>query len=438
MRDVGWAQMGPIKSKSRDGEFGKPTILSMEKENDFRWIKLRTKGGMLFQAYDKGFDPDKDKFVKRNVLEELGPATEKEDKYWASKDARWIRIVTRYGFKIVLDDRGSHATEAEKNDLPRGNGVLIKGKRSPGVKSQTPKGKPRGFYWEFNENDEANHTMWGTPMGLALEMNDRYQYAMLSASMGTGWSKKYQGLKENEFIGKPMMMADPESKSHHLKLDHDNEYIRLKTRASKGAKPSEGVNPSGVRPNELNQGFEARDGEKGDGPWVEIVDCQSRGLWLSKKFNLGIWRAQKQRKMYMFMDEQSRSTVIYNQEPTGKVVIYCSGDVEVVSQQDISLSAERNINLFAGNSIRMQAGGKLLTINDNIWTNATINAERVYAELPNTLPGAIGGISRPGGITIQKKDIPTLPISLEPTDRGKTYNEPFTECPTKEIEHPNK
>lgn len=436
MRDVGWAQMGPVKSKSRQGEYGPPTILSMEKTNDFRWIKLRTKAGMLFQAYDKGSDPNKDKFVKRSLLDEAGPATEKEDKYWASKDARWMRLITRYGYKIVLDDRGSDPIDADNKDYPRGNGILIKGRRSPGVKSQTPRGDPRGYYWEFNENDQTNHTMWGTPMGMAIEMNDRYQYTMLAASMGSGWSKKWQGLKENEFIGKPLMTIDPETKTHHLKLDHDNEYIRLKTRGGKGTKPKQAANQSGVSSGEINQGFEARDGRQGDGPWVEIVDCQRRGIWFSKKHKLGIWRANKQRQMYMFMDEQEKRTVVYNGESNGKVVIYCSGDVELVSSRDISISSNRNVNISAGNSIRMQAGSKLLTIGDNIYTNTTINAERVFAELPNTLPGAIGGISRPGGIPIQKKDPPKLPQQLEPTDRGKTYNAPFVECPSKEIEHP--
>lgn len=56
-RDVGWAQSGPIPSRSRSGEYGQPRILSKETSNDFRWIKIRTKGGMLFQAYDKGFHP---------------------------------------------------------------------------------------------------------------------------------------------------------------------------------------------------------------------------------------------------------------------------------------------------------------------------------------------------------------------------------------------
>ena len=53
MRDAGWAQKGPILSRSRQGEFGPSAILSNEERDDFRWIKIRSKGGMLFQTYDK-------------------------------------------------------------------------------------------------------------------------------------------------------------------------------------------------------------------------------------------------------------------------------------------------------------------------------------------------------------------------------------------------
>lgn len=438
MRDVGWAQKGPIESKSRQGEYAEPVLLSQESKNDYRWIKIRTKGGMLFQSYDKGFDPAKDKFIQRTLLSEQGPSTEKEDKYWSGKDGRWMRMVSRHGYKIVIDDRGSDPIKADEKDFPRGNGILIKGRRSPGVKSQTPRGNPRGFYWEFNENDQANHTTWGTPMGLAIEMNDRYQYAMISASLGAGWSKKWQGIKENEFLGKPTMVRKPEVNSHHLKLDHDNEYVRLKTRGGKGSKPKLAANPSGVTSGEINQGMEARDGSNGDGPWVEVVDCQRRGLWFSKKYRLGIWRANRRKKMCVFMDENENRTVIYNKEDSGKVIIYCSGSVEVVSKKDISLSAERNVNIYAGNSIRMQGGSSYLTINRKVWTNTTINAERVFADLPNTMPGAGGGVRNPGGIPVDPVFEPSLPSVLEPSDRGKTYNDPFIECPASEIEHPIK
>jgi hypothetical protein len=64
-----------------------------------------------------------------------------------------------------------------------------------------------------------------------------------------------------------------------LKIDYENEYIRLKTRAGGGQGPDKPSNPTGVEQSELNQGLEARDGSNGDGPWLELVDCQNRGMW---------------------------------------------------------------------------------------------------------------------------------------------------------------
>jgi hypothetical protein len=414
-RDVGWAQSGPIKSLSRRGEYGDPALLSLEEKNDQRWIKIRTKGGMLFQAYDKGFHPAEDNYVKRKLIDEQGTATEQEDKHWNKKDARWIRLVTRYGLKMVLDDRGSDDKRAEKADSPRGNGILIKGRRSPGAKDSEARGNPRGFYWEFNENNKANHTTWGTPMGLAIEMNDRYQYTLLSASMGTGWSTKWQGIKENEFLGKPLMSKNPEKNSHHIKLDHDNEYIRVKTRGGRGTKPKRPSNPSNVRSGEINQGFEARDGAKGDGPWVEIVDCQRRGMWFSKRYRIGIWRSAKQKRMYMWMDETRRRMVLYNNESNGKIILYCNSDIEIFAQRNLKLTAGQNITMNAGGSIRMQSGGGArLTLSGRMFTNRPV------------------GI---GGLPATRSTKPELPENIEPTDRGKTYNEPFENCPKEEIEH---
>lgn len=434
-RDVGWAQLGPKPSKSRDGEYGEARVLSQEKEADHRWIKIRTKGGMLFQAYDKGFDPDSDKFIKRNLLLEQGASSEKEDIYWAKKDARWIRIVTRYGLKLVLDDRGSNSTQADKRETPRGNGVLIKGRKTPSAKAMDKKGNPRGFYWEFNENDQANHTTWGSPLGQSVEMNDRYQYMMLSATLGKGFSSKWQGIKENEFIRKPTMIRDPEKRSYHLKLDHENEYLRLKTRGGKGTKPLNSANPSGVGKKEINQGIEARDGSNGDGPWVELVDCQHRGLWFSKKHQLGVWRAKKKRKMYMYMDEQNRDIVMYNREGPGKIILYANREVQIISNHNVNIRADGHIFMRAGRSIRMQAGGTTFTIVKNILTNTTINADRVNAYLCGAFPGGGAGCPNPSGVEVDRIEAPIRPDTLEPKDRGKTYNAPFVECPQSEVEH---
>lgn len=425
MRDTGWAQQGPIESKSREGEFGPARILSKESKADYRWIKIRTKGGMLWQAYDKGFHPQEDTFIKRSLLEESGPRSEQEDKYWADRDARWIRTVTRYGIKIVLDDRGSDDKDAHKKEYPRGIGVLIKGRRTPGSKnagSQSSSNDPRGFYWEFNERDDANHTSWGSPLGQVVEINDRYQYIMIASALGKGWVRKWMGLKDNEFSRKPTMMADPESTSHHLKIDHDNEYIRFKTRAGKGNKPDRPVVYSGVSSSEINQGIEARDGENGDGPWVEMVDCQHRGFWLSKTSQLSVWRGQKNKRMYQWFDDsEERKIVVYNNqvidgEPVGVVEIYVGRDVRIISNKEVHIQAAENIHIKTAQQIRLHAGETKFTIYDDnrIKTTATIYAK--------------GFTPSPGGESVTTIDPPQLPSKLEPTDRAKTYNKPYLEA----------
>ena len=425
LRDTGWAQQGPIQSKSRENEFGESRILSKEEVNDFRWIKLRTKGGNLWQAYDKGCDPAEDTFVKRSVLQEVGCKSEREDIYWANKDARQIRSVTRHGLKIVQDDRGTDPINAHKREYPRANGILIKGRRSPGVNAVPSTGNQRGFYWEFNENDEANHTSWGTPMGLSIEMNDRYQYTMMAASMGKKWAAKWKGLKENEFIRKPLMMADAENSSYHLKLDHNNEYLRLKTRGGRGPHAMSQTNKTGVKKDEIQQGLEAHDGMNGMGPWVELVDCQSRGFWFSKKEQLSIWRSKKGRNIYQWIDDKNRQLVIYNNETTGMIEIHAAGNINIISGGDLNLTG-KNITLRADNAIKMQANSDTkFTISGNVSTNKVVSCNSV----------ATGGT---GGVKVQQIKPINPPSVIEPTDRGQTYNGPFVECPIDEVEHPIK
>lgn len=437
-RDVGWAQEGPIKSTSRKGEYGDPSILSKEKTHDFRWIKLRTKAGMLFQAYDKGSDPSSDDYITRPLLEEQGHLSEREDAYWGKKDARWMRLVTRYGLKIVLDDRGTDPKSAEKNEYPRANGVLIKGRRSPASKKRIVKDNPRGFYWEFNENDAANHTMWGTPLGNTIEMNDRYQYLMLAAAMGSKWAAVPQGIKENEFIGKPLMIANPERTSHHLKLDHDNEYIRLKTRSGRGHSPDKGVNPTDLTISNEMQGIEIHDGSKGDGPWVEMVDCEGRGLWLSKKNELSILRGKRRSRMFMWMDEKAKEIVIFG-GAGAKIKIHSSSDIELHANKDIKMQAGGTISLHSGGPLLTSGAGSLLTIGGGgVSTNGNINAAVVHAFFPGTKAGGGAGTASPGGSATYTVSVPPVPSTLEPTDRAKTYNAPFEVCPRDEIQHPIK
>lgn len=428
MRDTGWAQLGDpergtFESLSRQGEYGDPTHLSKQSKHDFRWIKLRTKGGMLFQMSDKGFHPADDEFVRRSLKDEIGAATEDEDVHWAKKDARWIRWMTRYGFKIVLDDRGSDSKGADKSDFPRGNGVLIKGRRTPGSAKDAGnpeiKGKERGFYWEFNEDDEANHSTWGSPLGQAIELNDNNEYMMLAVGLGD-FSEPWRGLEENEFLLKPTRLEDveklkPDQKCYHLVLDHQNEFLRLKTRGGNGEPPHDATkNPSGLSKGDEPQGLEARDGELGDGPWVELVDGEKRGLWFSKNNNLGIWRAKKGTNILIWMDDgvNKKELILHNQE--GRIQLFSNQNIEIISDANIVFKAT-DINFKATNKIKFEAGRTPFTIEANqIRTRATISV----ADGDN--------IDDP---------IKAGPPKIEPTDRAKTYNE-SKEIPRKAIEHP--
>lgn len=424
MRDVGWGQMGPIESKSRSGEYGPPRFLSAEKERDQRYIRLRTKGGMYFIMGDKGFHPNEDKNVKRLLYDDLRKQDKDLEKYWGGdKDARFIGFMTRYGYKFILDDRGSDNKNATKDELPRGMGILMKGRRSPGTYGREKIGPSRGFFFQIVERDSLNSLMMGSPMGHCLEMSDKYQYLMLASTMGRKWSSKWKGFKEHEYNKKPMMERNPEKTSHHMKLDHSNEYIRFKTRGGRGVAPILGVTP-GVRKRELQQGLEARDGADGDGPWVELVDAQSRGMWCSKTEGLLILRGKKRKKMYTWFKDETKEIVIYNGERGGKTKIYCRGSIELISGQDINIQATRHINMSA-RQIRMQSQGAKLTVAQNIQTDTRINALQFNGFLPGAMPGPGAQFPRPGGVDVERLENPSLPNKIEPSDRGQTYNGPF-------------
>lgn len=424
MRDVGWGQLGPVPSKSRNGEYGPPTFISSEKKRDQRFIRLRTKGGMYFIMGDRGFHPNEDKNVKRLLYDDLKKQDEDLENYWGgTKDARFIGFMTRYGYKFILDDRGSDNKDATNKELPRGMGILLKGRRSPGTYGKEKVGPSRGFFFQVLERDDMNSLMMGSPLGHCLEMSDKYQYTMLATTMGRKWSSKWKGFKEHEYNIKPMMSRNPEKSSHHLKLDHYNEYIRLKTRGGRGVAPVLGVDV-GVKKRELQQGFEARDGADGDGPWVELVDSQSRGIWCSKTEGLLILRGKKRKKLYTWMSDKAKEIVIYNGESGGKTKIYCKGSIELVSGGDISIEANRFVNIKA-RQIRMQSEGAKFTIARNISTDTRINAVQFNGFLPGAMPGPGAQVSRPGGSTVENLERPKIPEKIEPSDRGQTYNGPF-------------
>jgi len=435
MRDVGWAQPGPFNSKSRP-DFAEETYLSTNDKLDQRWVKLRTKGGILIQASDVGSDPGNDETIKRSVLDELplrdhmGEPTGKVDD-WADKDARFLRMVGRHGYKIVIDERGSSKTAADKDETPRGNGILLKGRRTASSKNADDIGKPKGFFWEFNENNEANHTTWGTPLGTTIELNDRYQYLMLATNL-EDWPADFQGLSENEFVCKPTVKV-AESEAHHLKIDGDNEYIRFKTRAGKGKGPDKPVTT--VIEGE-HQGFEARDCLEGDGPWVEVVDAERRGFWMSTKYQLSVWRGKNGNEMLQLMDDKTKNMLLLNMNSDGMIEIYSKGEVGIFADTNIRLQSDGNIELLAKNNIIMQANGaKAALVNDGLNVSTKISTEAINAKTVTA-----GSISEGNATVISPPSLsnlpkPSKPEVVEPTDRAKTYNGPYEDCPVEEVEH---
>ena len=424
MRDVGWAQTGPIESRSREGEYGPRRFLSREQIRDQRFIRLRTKGGMYLIMGDRGFHPDDDKYIKRRLYDDLKKQDQDLEKYWGSdKDARFIGLMSRYGWKFILDDRGSHPTNADKLENPRGMGILLKGRRRPGTNSNQNAGRQSGYFFQIMEKDEMNSLMLGSPMGHVMEMNDKYQYLILSSTMGRKWSSEWKGFKEHEYVTRPTMSKNPERNAHHLKLDHQNEYVRLKTRGGRGPSPIDGVG-SGVAKRDLQQGLEARDGDNGDGPWVELVDSQSRGIWMSRKRKLTILRGKKRKRYYLWFDEERKEIVLYNGEPDCKVRVYSRGSIDLFADRDINLQAGGRINMRAS-QVRMQSNAVKFTISGAVRTTGRVLAESFQGFLPGAMPGNGAQQPRPQGDDVDPIERPLLPEKIEPSDRGKTYNGPF-------------
>jgi hypothetical protein len=427
MRDTGWAQQGPLESKTREGEYGEPSIISLEDKQDLRFWRARTKGGMYFIMGDKGFHPQEDKYVRQTLSEDLKRQDRELMENWGgNQDARFISLMTRYGLKFVLDDRGSNARNADRSARPNAMGVLLKTRRSPGTASAPVLGRPRGYFLQMVDHNAMNSLMMGSPMGHCLEMSDKYQYMMLSSTLGRRWSQLWDGFKSHEYNIQPAMRQDPERTSHHLKLDHANEYIRLKTRGGRGFSPSTPKINSGVSKRDLQQGFEARDGDAEDGPWVELVDSEHRGIWMSKKNELLIIRGKKRKELYIWMDDKSKDISIYNGENSGTIKVHSKGNIELKSERNVTIEAGGVLNL-KGRRIHMHAeAGSRLTMGANVFCNAKIHAELFRGEFPGVMPGVrAGSPSTSGTVNVEPLEPLMTPEKIEPQDRGKTYNGPF-------------
>ena len=355
LRDVGF-------KKNRPGEFDKQVDVSKEGDRDERWIKLRTKGGHVIQSIDKGNDPEADKFVKQLLKTDKGVDLDGEDEEDFKDDARQIRFVTRHGAKLALDDRGSDKTDADKKEDPRGNGVLIRTRR--------------GFTIDANDKDPANRLMIMSPNSQVIDINDRFEYLMMSTDTAKKIPEEFKGLKGNEFSKTVALTHDPEKTSYHLKLDKKNHYVSLKT-------------PEG-------QGIEMRDGDAPCASFTETTGPEDRGMFMSRDHDRAVWRSKRD-DMYIALDDGQQLILIKNE--ADKIQIYAKGNIEVISEADICLKAAKNISLKAGNQINMEAaGGTQFTVRaGHCGTNDEIRAGRVNCVTMFGLHEAIDIPAHPAG-----------------------------------------
>ena len=433
LRDVGWAQSGGAISgserlegptKSRPGEYDdEGRVLSNYDISDERWMKFRTKGGHLIQLMDTGFHPEEDEFYKRLLTDEVGSTTDGEKDNWTDRDARMMRLVTRHGFKFVLDDRGSDPREAEKKENPHGNGWLLKTRRR-GDPSDDPDlvGDPgnvqRGFGFEANDKDELNTSRWYSAKSKIIEINDAKDYIIFATDTATEISEEWRKLSENEFAAKIAMTEDPEQDTYHMKLDKFNGYLRLKTSGGNDNGRRGGDNFQDVDDPGINQGMEARDGRVGqDGAWVELVDRDDRGLWFSRNEGLAALRSSDD-QFIVISDSKNMITIVNNRN--GPLQVIGSGNIELISQSNIALRASNGkISLDAAEIVLNASGSQLVARAGGVGTNVPMNAPTFNG----FLPGAFPGNGAQGPVTFSSSPVsPSAPFTgqIKPTDRGET------------------
>ena len=435
MRDVGYAQRGGAisgkekvsnaKSRKEEGKYG-GQMLSEWSESDERWLKLRSKGGHLFQIMDAGFHPAEDEFYKKELIKDIGPDCDQEKASdWIKRDARQMRLVTRWGIKFALDDRGSDPKKADTKEKDRANGWFLKTRRSWTTNESTQ----FGFCFEANDKDELDTTRWYSPKSKLVELNDKKDYLLMCTDLNGDLVREWKGLKENEFALSIGMTFNPELDTCHLKLDKANGYLRLKTSGNKdnGRK----AEPEGFPSAEeiFNQGLEARDGRVGvDGAWTEVVDGQRRGMWFSKRYNLGIWRAKQNDDMFILMrdGEDDKSIIIRNATGVGPIQIFCAKDVQIIGE-NIALKANNTISLKAGKAINMEAGGAHAQLVPGAWNmDVPDNAPKHTGVLPDAMPLIGGKAQAPtGGRCVPLDPKPIIQKKIEPTDRAAVGNGPF-------------
>ncbi len=406
-RDLGY-------DKRRGGEYGGggKQVTRQPGLSDQRWIKLRSKGGMLVQLSDMGFDRLNDKFVKRLIKDEVGAKSEKEDQYW-NRDARWIRLLTRYGIKIVLDDRDSHKTEADTEENPRPYGLLIKTRRTPSGGGAKCEGNPRGFCLELAEKDSTNMATLLTPSGIGLQLNDKLQYAML-ATRRSDYPTKWKGLEDNEFLSSDLNSGGLVSKSAHVMLNLKAGWTSFKTRGGSGDPPLANCGPGPyVTKCSAQQGLECHDFEG----WVDLNDAFERGLFFNST-GFVVCRAKQLcglKNLYWWFNENANTIVVYNGHP-GKIQLYCVKDIEIIADNNIVLKAGNTINLKAASAILMEGGGSSMRIGGGITCDPPIQVAVDWDKGPHRILDSLGGLC---SVTPNHDVVPPIPcVPLNATVEG--------------------
>lgn len=410
LRDVGW-------NRSRAGEWT-DNARDIGNGEDQRWIKLRTKGGQLIQLSDVGNDAEGDNYVSRLLLEEASDQyLDHEDEF--NGDARFIRFVTRSGIKLALDDRTSHESSAEDASLANkdiGIGFIVKGRATPGTKADgyaEKSGSPKGYFFQFDERPDRNSTSWGTPLGQLIEMDDNEEFLVICSRL-PDIVADWKNLSGNEFMEDSAEGESPWNNCHHLVIDHGRDAIRLKSRAGSG---ESSVNKKmGESASGEHAGLEIHDAPEDD-PWTELVDIDDRGLWFSRKDNVGVWRGRDGTDISIWIDDGNNNVVIRNAS-AGKVQIFCDGNVELVSNSLISMQSNR-IDMNA-NEIRMNAAGTNYTFQPgSMRTNGDIHAGNVFAHFPTAerpvfiagtgIGRASGGGTPPSNVIVEEPPNRTKP-----------------------------
>lgn len=384
MRDVGF-------EKSRSGEYEGQKTIADSKGKDERWLKLRTKGGHLIQAIDIGFDPENDNKYKVLNKTEVGSDVDGEDTLGNTQgsDSRMIRIITRHGNQLILDDNGSSPTSSESSPTPNGNGVLLRSRK--------------GFQMQMNDKPELDHLMVTTPRDQVLELNDRFQHIILSTSQSGPVHTEITGdpLKTKpRWITQTGLSNDPEMNTHHLKLDKLNDYVRLK--------------------NKNGAGIEMRGDDAPCGSWLETRDQENRAVWMSKTDNLMLIR-DKGGVKYILLDDNDDVILIRNEN--GKIQIRAKDKIEIKCDSgNICFEAPNGEIGFNTKKIAISTNGATHVIDGGgIGTTRTIQGTTLLGTHPELAPGPGGGGAAPRGsspCTISDKQVPRKKPEDDDKERG--------------------